>query len=214
METTLNTNRSIPIRTVALIGGGVVAGVIGASALGASAQSSAAAPSSTTSSATPGTASKAHGNETAVTGTKAATLKANALKQLPGATVDEITTEDSADSSGAAYEVHVTKKDGTKATLLFNSNLGYMSTETGGGHGGRGHGGGGGAGETAVTGTNAATLRAAALKQVPGATVDEITTDSGDAAYEVHLTKSDNTEVTVKFDKNLKFVKVEAGRGK
>lgn len=73
---------------------------------------------------------------------------------------------------------------------------------------------GGGAGEIAITGTKAATLKAATLKQVPGATVDEISTDSGDAAYEVHLTKADGTDVTAKFDKNLAFVNVEAGRGK
>ena len=43
---------------------------------------------------------------------------------------------------------------------------------------------------------------------------EEITTDSGDAAYEVHLTKTDGTEVTVTFDKNLAYVSTEAGRGK
>ena len=73
---------------------------------------------------------------------------------------------------------------------------------------------GGGAGEITITGAKAVTLKAAALKQVPGATVDEISTDSGDAAYEVHLTKANGTDVTAKFDKNLAFVNVEAGRGK
>jgi uncharacterized membrane protein YkoI len=215
MEITLNTNRSIRIRTIALLGGGVVAGAIGASALGASALTNGTASStsstSSTSSVTSGSGGKVHGKETVVTGTKAATLKANALKQVPGATVDRITTEDSSDSSGAAYEVHLTKKDGSKATLLFGSNLIYLSTETGDDH--RGHGHSGGAGETAVTGTKATTLKAAALKQVPGASVDEVSTDSGDAAYEVHLTKPDGTHVTVKFDKTLKFVNVEDGRG-
>ena len=216
--------RAVRIRAAALLGGGVAAGVIGASAFGANAQTTTGIPSSTSalsssSGSTTATGNHAgHGNETAVTGAKAATLKANALKKVPGATVDGVTTEDPAEGTSAAYEVHLTKSDGTRETLLFKSDLTYLSTETGGrgGFGGhRGFGGhGGGAGETAVTGTKAATLRSAALKQVPGASVDAVTTDSGDAAYEVHLTKTDGTEVTVKFDKNLTFVNVETGRGK
>jgi hypothetical protein len=67
--------------------------------------------------------------------------------------------------------------------------------------------------ETAVTGTKADTLRAAALKAVPGGTVDRIETDAGDAAYEVHMTKSDGTKVTVKFDDDLAVVRVEDGMG-
>lgn len=211
---------AVRIRAIALLGGGVAAGVIGASALGANAQTvsgvptSAAASSSSSGSTTTTTGTHAgNSNEAAVTGAKSATLKANALKKVPGATVDSVTTEDPAEGTGAAYEVHLTKSDGTRQTLLFKSDLTYLSTETGGGRGGHG-GHGGGAGETAVTGANAATLKAEALKHVPGATVDAVTSDSGDAAYEVHLTKSDGTEATVKFDKNLKFVNVETGRGK
>lgn len=84
-----------------------------------------------------------------------------------------------------------------------------------GDHGGRGPTGDHGApGETVVTGSKAATLKAAALQHVPGGTVDRIETDSGDAAYEVHLTNSSGKQVTVKFDKNLKFVSVEDGMGK
>src|SRR5215470_16066196 len=67
--------------------------------------------------------------------------------------------------------------------------------------------------ETRVTGSNADTLRAAALKAVPGGTVYRIETDAGDAAYEVHMTKADGTLVTVKFDKNLAVTKVESGMG-
>ena len=225
------TTSSRAVRAAALLGAGVAAGVVGASALGANAQTTNGIPSSTSalsssSGSTTATGNHArHGNETAVTGAKAAALKANALKQVPGATVDGVTTEDPAEGTGAAYEVHLTKSDGARQTLLFKSDLTYLSTETRGGwggHGGRGGRGGrggfgahgAGAGETAVTGTKAATLRSEALKRVPGATVDAVTTDSGDAAYEVHLTKTGGTEVTVKFDKNLKFVNVEAGRGK
>jgi hypothetical protein len=67
--------------------------------------------------------------------------------------------------------------------------------------------------ETVVTGTTADTLRAAALKAVAGGTVDRIETDAGDAAYEVHMTKSDGTKVTVKFDDSLALVRVEDGMG-
>ena len=87
-----------------------------------------------------------------------------------------------------------------------------------GDHDGDGHGfpgGGPGRGdETELSGTKATTLKAAALKQVPGGTVQRVETDSGDAAYEVHMTDKDGKPVTVKFDKNLKFVAVEDGMGK
>jgi hypothetical protein len=63
-------------------------------------------------------------------------------------------------------------------------------------------------------GAKAATLRSAALAQVSGGTVDRIETDSGDAAYEVHMTNAGGQPVTVKFDKDLKFVNVESGMGK
>jgi hypothetical protein len=67
--------------------------------------------------------------------------------------------------------------------------------------------------EKIVTGATAATLRAAALMAVPGASVYRIETDAGDGAYEVHMKKADGSLVTVKFDKNLKVTKVESGMG-
>ncbi|MDT4914808.1 MAG: hypothetical protein QOC66_3936 [Pseudonocardiales bacterium] len=68
--------------------------------------------------------------------------------------------------------------------------------------------------EKAIPTEQAATLKAAALKAVPGGTVYRVETDAGDGAYEAHLTKADGTEVTVKFDKNLKVTGVEPGMGK
>ncbi len=68
--------------------------------------------------------------------------------------------------------------------------------------------------EKALSASTAATLKAAALKAVPGGTVYRVETDSGDAAYEVHMTKAGGTEVTVKFTKALKLIKVEAGMGR
>jgi hypothetical protein len=68
--------------------------------------------------------------------------------------------------------------------------------------------------EKAVSGSVAAQLKAAALKAVPGGTVYRVETDAGDGAYEAHMTKSDGTEATVKFDKNYKVIGVESGMGK
>ena len=67
--------------------------------------------------------------------------------------------------------------------------------------------------EKAVTDAQAATLRAAALKAVPGGTVVRIETDAGDGAYEVHMTKTDGSVVTVKFDENLAVIRLEDGMG-
>jgi hypothetical protein len=77
-----------------------------------------------------------------------------------------------------------------------------------------GHGGGGHAGESAPSSSVTSKLRAEALKAVPGGKVDRVETDSGDAAYEAHMTKSDGTQVTVKFDKSYKVTGVEDGMGK
>jgi hypothetical protein len=68
--------------------------------------------------------------------------------------------------------------------------------------------------EKSVSASTAATLKAAALKAVPGGTVYRVETDAGDAAYEAHMTKADGSEVTVKFDKSLKVTGVETGMGK
>jgi uncharacterized membrane protein YkoI len=77
------------------------------------------------------------------------------------------------------------------------------------------HGAGGGhGGEQPLSTALTAKLKAAALKAVPGATVDRVETDSGDATYEAHMTKSNGTKVTVKFDKTGKVTAVEAGMGK
>ena len=68
--------------------------------------------------------------------------------------------------------------------------------------------------EKAVTAAQSATLKAAALKAVPGGTVIRVETDAGDGVYEAHMKKADGTLVTVKFDKGLKVTAVEAGMGK
>jgi hypothetical protein len=72
---------------------------------------------------------------------------------------------------------------------------------------------GGRPGETVLTGSDAEKATAAALKAVPGATVDRVETDADGAVYEAHLTKSDGTRVTVKFDKDFNVIATEAGMG-
>jgi hypothetical protein len=67
--------------------------------------------------------------------------------------------------------------------------------------------------ESSASSDVASTLKAKALDAVPGGTVYRIETDAGDGAYEAHMTKSDGTPVTVKFDKNLAVVRVEDGMG-
>src|SRR5262249_61387955 len=70
-----------------------------------------------------------------------------------------------------------------------------------------------GSDEKSVPAAPPATLRAAALKAVPGGTVYRIETDAGDGVYEVHIKKADGSLVTVKFGKDLKVTKVEKGMG-
>jgi hypothetical protein len=70
-----------------------------------------------------------------------------------------------------------------------------------------------GPGETLLTGSTASKVRAAALKAVPGATVIRVETDSGGAAYEAHLQKSDGSFVTVKLDKQFAVTAVQDGFG-
>jgi hypothetical protein len=69
------------------------------------------------------------------------------------------------------------------------------------------------AGEKAVTGTDLAILKAAALKAVPGGSVYRVETDADGATYEAHMTKADGSHVTVKFAKNLTVTAVQNGMG-
>ena len=68
--------------------------------------------------------------------------------------------------------------------------------------------------EKALSASDAAKVKAAALKAVPGGTVYRVETDAGDGVYEAHMTKADGTEVTVKLDKNFKVTATEDGMGK
>ncbi|MBV9951716.1 MAG: hypothetical protein JO291_07175 [Acidimicrobiia bacterium] len=67
--------------------------------------------------------------------------------------------------------------------------------------------------ETLLTGTTATKAKAAAEAAVPGATAQRAETDAEGAAYEVHMTKSDGSVVTVKLDSNFKVTDTIDGMG-
>ncbi|GGI02870.1 PepSY domain-containing protein [Arthrobacter liuii] len=187
-------------------GAALLGAIIGGGALTAAALPANAA--TTTDSSTSSTApnSHTHGNETALTGDTADKVKAAVLAANAGATVDEMTTED---DGSAAYEAHITKSDGTHATVKLDANYAVTATETGG-PGGRGHHGN--SNETALTGDTADKVKAAVLAANAGATVDEMTTeDDSSAAYEAHITKTDGTHATVKLDANYAVTATETG---
>lgn len=70
-----------------------------------------------------------------------------------------------------------------------------------------------GPGETLLTGSAASKAKAAALATVPGATVIRVETDSGPAAYEAHMRKSDGSYVTVKMDSSFHVTATQSGFG-
>jgi hypothetical protein len=67
--------------------------------------------------------------------------------------------------------------------------------------------------ERLLTGSAAAKAEAAALAAVHGATVVRVETDSGPAAYEAHLRKSEGSYITVKLDKSFHVVATQSGFG-
>lgn len=75
-----------------------------------------------------------------------------------------------------------------------------------------GHIGQNGKKEELLLGDTAEKVRSAALKAVAGATVDRVETDAEGDSYEAHMTKSDGSHVTVKFDTNFNVTKTENGR--
>ena len=163
---------------------------------------------------TTATARPARTPETPLTGAVLDQAKAAALAKV-GGTVDSATTETDGGDANAAYEVHVTKTDGSHVTVILDASYDVLAVETGpaGGHGGPR---GGGNGETPLTGDAATQAKAAAVAKV-GGTADFATTetDSSDAnaAYEVHVTKADGSRVTVILDTSYDVLTVEACPG-
>ena len=69
--------------------------------------------------------------------------------------------------------------------------------------------------ETPLTGDQLSKATEAAKAKVAGATVDRAETDvDGDGTYEVHMTKSDGTKVTVFLDANFTVTSTQDGMSK
>jgi len=65
--------------------------------------------------------------------------------------------------------------------------------------------------ETPLTGDTLAKVKAAALAEVPNATIVRVETDAdGNAAYEAHVVKADGTPATVYVDKQFDVVSAES----
>jgi uncharacterized membrane protein YkoI len=198
----------------AIAAAAVAGGVIGATAFGSANAATTPSPSSSSSTGSEAGGRGDHGTETPLTGDNLAKATAAAKAAVPGATVDRAET----DADGAKYEVHMTKSDGSQVTVKLDAAFKVTGTETGGPGGGRGgHGRGphqaNGITETPLTGDNLTKATDAAKAAVAGATVKEATTDADGAKYEVHMTKSDGSEVTVKLDANFKVTSTVNGRG-
>jgi hypothetical protein len=65
--------------------------------------------------------------------------------------------------------------------------------------------------ETLLTGDDAAKATAAALKAVPGGTVQRVETDAEGDVSEAHMLDANGNPVTVKFDKDFNVTKTETG---
>ena len=124
--------RSIIVNTVRklAVGAALIGAVAGGGALTAMAMPANAATTdtSTASPSTPATRGN-HGNETDLTGDTASKVKTAVLAANSGATVENMTTED---DGSAAYEAHITKSDGTHATVKLDAGFNITATETGG----------------------------------------------------------------------------------
>ena len=191
---------------VALVAAFALGGAAVAGAVQSSSNSQAAATGTTTQQ---GNGRGDRPQETALTGDTAAKVRAAALAEVPGGTVERI--ENDGDGH-AAYEAHITKADRSRITVYVNQQFEVVSTEAGRDHG-RGGPGGRRSDETALSGDTAAKVRAAALAKAPGGTVERVETDGeGNAAYEAHITKADGSRITVYVDKQFNVVKVDEGR--
>ncbi len=125
----------------ALVAGGLVAGAVLAGTLTANATDS-PSPSATASddgptNPNPGDPSKAQrSDETLLTGSTAAKVKAAVLAEYPGATFVRVETD-----SDGVYEAHITKADGTEISVEVDKSFAVTGVEhggRGGHHGGRG----------------------------------------------------------------------------
>jgi hypothetical protein len=116
----------------ALVAGGVVAGGILAGSLTASATDTptptATATDQAPSNPNPGDPSKPQrSDETLLTGSTAAKVKAAVLAKYPGATIVRVETD-----SDGVYEAHITKADGTQVAIEVDKSFAVTGEEQGG----------------------------------------------------------------------------------
>lgn len=74
-----------------------------------------------------------------------------------------------------------------------------------------GHVGRNGVTETLLTGDQAEKVKAAALKAVPGGTIQRVENDAEGDTYEAHMLDANGNPVTVKLDSSFNVVRTEAG---
>ena len=87
----------------------------------------------TSNTSTPTTTTGTTGSsETALTGDTLSSASAAALAAVPGGTVTRASTETDSSLSGAAYEVHVTKSDGSHLVVIENSSFTVLATQAAG----------------------------------------------------------------------------------
>ncbi len=142
-------------RSIGLVAAGLVAGAVlaGAFAANAADDNSTASPSpSSSSSSSSGKANRPanpnagdqskpqRSDETLLTGDTAQSVKDAVTAKYPGATFLRVETD-----SDGVYEAHITKADGTPATVELDKNFAITGEEAGGPGGGE-HGGPGGHG--------------------------------------------------------------------
>ncbi len=136
-----NTRKAVV--AAATLGATLTGGAIGASFVSgtASAQTSSSSDTSsdaTTAPATPDQGAPSQGaprgphqangiTEELLTGDTAAQVTAAAQSAVPDATIDRVET----DAEGATYEAHVTKADGSRATVKVNADFSVASVEDG-----------------------------------------------------------------------------------
>jgi uncharacterized membrane protein YkoI len=209
----MNSNRK-PIVAVASLGAVLAGTTLGLFAMNTSANAATTDTSvvSQTSGSTDATAAapSAKVAETPLTGDDLAKATAAAQTAVPGATIDRAETEG---DGSAVYEVHVTRADGTHATVKLNSDFSVNVIEEGKAKGG-GNGGphqANGITETPLTGDELAKATAAANTAAPGSTIDRAETDADGDSFEIHITKADGTRATVKLNADFSVKTVEAG---
>ena len=122
------------VKNIALIAASITALALGGSAI-ADAASGGGSNSSSSSIIDSARAAPRHAglppqraDETPLTGDTAAQVRKAALAKVSGATIERIETD--ADGN-AAYEAHIVKSDGTRATVYVNTSFEVVSVESG-----------------------------------------------------------------------------------